>query len=171
MQDVQPLPYGFLDCLSDDVVDRINQAVKLNRSDVFYYSIANLPSVLTWGAGLGTSVPTDDSRFIMQGKGKVKILIIGRVTKSYLRGTERNRGSCSLNVVPLFEAERERLDDLVKGFSSSSKGVSICSARSYPVANLVTVKGADLDISKSGIMVSNSIGVVSGMLSYSRAFL
>ena len=59
----------------------------------------------------------------MQGKTKVKLLIIGEVAKSFLRGTEKNRGSCSLNVKPLFQGEAERLEELVKGFSNSSKGV------------------------------------------------
>ena len=117
------MPYGFRDCLSDGVVDRINHAVKLDRPDLAWYSIAHLPSVLAWGPGNGTSVPTDDSRFIMQGTTRMRVLIVGQVAKAYLRGTERNRGSCSLNVVPLFEAETERLEELLKGFSSSSKGM------------------------------------------------
>ena len=82
-----------------------------------------LPTVLTWGPGNGSSLPTDESRFIVQGSEIVKVLFIGEVTKTFLRGTSTNRGSCSLNVLPLFKAEAERLEDLVKGFATSSKGL------------------------------------------------
>ena len=110
--------------MSDGAVDRANKAVKLKRPELSFYSIAQLPSALTWGPGNGTSVPTDDSRFMLEGKTRIRVLIVGEVTKSFLRGTANNRGSCSLNVIPLFQAEADRLDDLVKGFSTSSKGLS-----------------------------------------------
>ena len=101
----------------------MNNAVGLNKPDFAFYSISMLPTVLAWGAGNGTSMPTDDSRYVVQGDARVKVLFIGEVTKSFLRGTATNRGSCSLNVLPLFKAEAERLDDLVKGFATSSKGL------------------------------------------------
>ena len=100
-------------------------AVLFSRPRSAYYSISQLPTVLTWGAGNGTSVSTDDSRFIIQDGERVRLLIIGEVTKAFLRGTAKNRGSCSLNVVPLFKADCNRLEDLVKGFSTSSKGMYI----------------------------------------------
>ena len=121
MQTIEPLPYGFRDCLSDATVDRLNVAVNLCLAGSAYYSISQLPTVLTWGSGTGTSIPTDNSRFIVQGELRVRVLIIGEVTKTFLRGTAKNRGSCSLNVKPLFKAEADRLEDLVKGFSTSSK--------------------------------------------------
>ena len=101
----------------------MNVAVNMSKPELSYYSISKLPSTLTWGAGNGTSLPSDDSRFIVEGKTRVRVLIIGEVSKCFLRGTSNNRGSCSLNVVPLYQAEVERLDDLVRGFSTSSKGL------------------------------------------------
>ena len=95
----------------------------------------------------------------MQGKTKVKVLIIGEVTKSFLRGTERNRGSCSLNVIPLFQGEVERLEELVRGFSSSSKGK--CLVPSCPtIIDEYIVKAATSETANSGFMVSDSIGIV-----------
>ena len=123
---IESLPYGFRPCLSDNIVDRLNVAVKFSRPGSAYYSISQLPTVLTWGPGNGTSVSTDDSRFIIQAGARVRILIIGEVTKSFLRGTTKNRGSCSLNVTPLFTCDADRLESLVRGFSTSSKCTLIC---------------------------------------------
>ena len=134
-------------------------AVKLNVPGSAYYSISQLPTVLSWGPGNGTSVSTDDSRFIIQAGMKVRVLIIGEVTKAFLRGTTTNRGSCSLNIAPIFPAEAERLDNLVKGFSTSSKSTCITCSIS-PGAHPFLVKAVKSEDPKSGFMVSNSIGVV-----------
>ena len=99
--------------------------MKLSRPLSAYYSISQLPTVLTWGPGNGTSVSTDESRFIIQAGDKVRVLIVGEITKSFLRGTAKNRGSCSINIAPLLKAEADRLDNLIKGFSTSSKRKSL----------------------------------------------
>ena len=157
---VEPLPYGYRTCLLDTAIDRLNVAVNFSRPDSAYYSISKLPTVLSWGPGNGTSVSTDESRFIIQAGVKVRVLILGEVTKAFLRGTAKNRGSCSLNVTPLFKADADRLENLVKGLSTSSKGVSRLGLV-YSLSHSCLAKAAPSEISTTGIMVSNSIGVVS----------
>ena len=158
-------PFGFLsdgvrECLSDDALARMNVAVNLNKPELSYYSISKLPSTLTWGPGNGTSLPSDDSRFMVEGKVRVRVLIIGEVSKCFLRGTSNNRGSCSLNVVPLYQAEVDRLDDLIRGFSTSSKG--LCQPVSFRVCSHITLVKAmkPEEMSKAGVMISAAIGVV-----------
>lgn len=124
IQAVIPLTHGYRKDLTDVTIDRLNVAVNLYRPNQGYYSVSKLPSLLTWGPGNGSSLPTDNSRYITEASSsRTRVLIIGEVTKAFLRGTETNRGSCSINVAPLFTADAERLADLVQGFSTSSKGL------------------------------------------------
>ena len=163
------MPYGIRKCLPDHVVDRLNNAVTLCKPDLAFYSISMLPTVLAWGPGEGTSIPTDESRFVVEPKGVVRVLLIGEVTKSFLRGTSTNRGSCSLNILPIFQAERERVEDLVKGFATSSKGLlfPFWTVRDAHSSRFLLVKAMKSDISKAGVMVSAAIGVVSLCVSHS----
>ena len=127
-----------------------------------------LPAVLAWGPGNGSTIATDESRFVVESKGMVRVLIIGEVAKCFLRGTSTNRGSCSLNVLPIFQAELERMENLVKGFATSSKGLLLpfLSIRCSHSSCFISVKAMTSDLHKTGVMVSAAIGVVSLCVSH-----
>ncbi|KAK7685937.1 hypothetical protein QCA50_010746 [Cerrena zonata] len=135
----RPLPLGFRPYLTDDAVQRLNKALRYSSQVPPVYAVSRLPEKLFW-ATRPEEPEIDMSQYIMQGKHRVKVLVIGEIKKGYLMGTVTNKGSASVKIKPLLVADGNRLDTIMKGFATSSAVV-------------------DPQINAVGLHMSKSVGV------------
>ena len=102
--------------------ERLTVAVRMKSDFPLLYSVASLPTELTWGSAPVQIGDDDLSPYISMGDRPLRIIIIGEVMQVYLIGSEKNRGSASIRVKPLLSSDGDRLDNILQTFGSSSAG-------------------------------------------------
>ncbi|KAK7685963.1 hypothetical protein QCA50_010773 [Cerrena zonata] len=120
------VPYGVRHYVSDEVVDRINRAIAYRHNKPITYAASAFPKTFQWGPpsvkGREDVADTEDlSNYVTQGSQMVRIMVIGELCSAFLTGNSNNGGTASIRVKPLLLSDGLRMDDLVKGFSTSSR--------------------------------------------------
>lgn len=115
------LPYGVRNFLNDGVVDRINTAVVCSHREPITYAASTFPKTFTWGPP-GVQDGQDLSPYVTEGMHMVRLLVVGELVSSYLRGSVDNKGVAAIRVKPLLMSDGLRIDNLIEGFATSSLG-------------------------------------------------